>query len=367
MLIGGAFGLSIADVDDSATIDAGFGIGAALWFIVSWVLAYFIGGLLTARLAGSRDDNVGMMHGLTVWSLGAVTTVVLASFGVRNVIAAGQAVASAGASASTALASGMASNAAGAAGSMTAAIEGLTDEVGGAVRRQLVEAASAADGPGGATPSEIEDAMQGLSDRALGNLAVALADGDLRRARGILTDATELDEGDIEGMVSGLGRTLRSNSTVERARVEARELLEAAQSDAVSFLDQLAGSEASRDQLRRTVEELDMETTRAVASALISGDPGRAKSVLAARTPLDEADIEAIVDGARDEVQERVDAVVQTARDAAEAANAYGQAVLWTAVLASLAALLAAIFGAKLGTLPDPEDAGSASGNRSAA
>lgn len=50
------------------------GIGAGIWWTVSAIVAFFVGGYVSARLAGFRRDWEGPIHGLVTW---AVTTAVL--------------------------------------------------------------------------------------------------------------------------------------------------------------------------------------------------------------------------------------------------------------------------------------------------
>jgi hypothetical protein len=51
------------------------GIGAAIWWAISGVIAAFAGGWVASRLAGSPSREVGMLHGLGAWA--ATTLLVL--------------------------------------------------------------------------------------------------------------------------------------------------------------------------------------------------------------------------------------------------------------------------------------------------
>ncbi|QDV04846.1 hypothetical protein Poly30_03400 [Planctomycetes bacterium Poly30] len=356
MLLGGAFGLSVADIDDVEALSQGFGIAAVLWFILSWLIAYFVGALVAARLSGTVDDRVGMMHGMTVWSLGTITTVLLASAGAQNALSAGQAVASGAASATRSVTSGVLGGAGDIATTAGSAIADLGDEVGAAVRRQVAEEVGQVDGAGGATAEEVSDAFEGLNNTAYGNLSLALASGDMGKAKEILTRNTELDEGDVDSVLESLGKKLENSESVEKAQTMARDAMNEVKSGSADYLAQLGGGETSSDEVRTALEEFDAETTQRVAMALITGDADRAKIIIASRTSLTESEVNAIVAGAEKKMSARIESVVTEAKEMAETAAGYGEAVLWTAFIAAMVALLAAILGAKLGTSHEPAE-----------
>ncbi|MFG0332322.1 MAG: hypothetical protein ACF8TS_03075, partial [Maioricimonas sp. JB049] len=58
-LLGFAMGVSVADATDGDAINNGLSIGAIVWIILSALIAYFLGSLLTARLSGKIDSTVG--------------------------------------------------------------------------------------------------------------------------------------------------------------------------------------------------------------------------------------------------------------------------------------------------------------------
>src|SRR3569623_815925 len=90
-LLGSAVGISIADASDMEAIGKGFGLGAAIWIVLRGVVSFFLGSWVAARLSGRHDDNVGMLHGLTLWSVATVVMLVVGSWGSGSVIHAGQA------------------------------------------------------------------------------------------------------------------------------------------------------------------------------------------------------------------------------------------------------------------------------------
>lgn len=53
------------------------GFAAGLWWVASGVVALFLGGLVTGRLAGFSRRGEGPLHGIITWALTTVTTVAL--------------------------------------------------------------------------------------------------------------------------------------------------------------------------------------------------------------------------------------------------------------------------------------------------
>src|SRR3569623_2279150 len=89
-LLGSAIGGSIADASDMEAIGKGFGLGAAIWIVLSGIISFFLGGWVAARLSGRPGDNDGVLHGLTLWSVATVVMLELGSWGIGSVIHAGQ-------------------------------------------------------------------------------------------------------------------------------------------------------------------------------------------------------------------------------------------------------------------------------------
>src|SRR3569623_810611 len=85
-LLGSAIGVSIADASDMEAIGKGFGLGAAIWIVLSGIISFFLGSWEAARQSGRPDDNDGMLHGLTLWSVATVEMLVLGSWGIGRVI-----------------------------------------------------------------------------------------------------------------------------------------------------------------------------------------------------------------------------------------------------------------------------------------
>jgi hypothetical protein len=75
------------------------GIGAGVWTLIAPILALFIGGLATGKLAGPLDRAAGAIHGAVVWALATVVSITLLWMALTAVlsgaVAAGTSVASA--------------------------------------------------------------------------------------------------------------------------------------------------------------------------------------------------------------------------------------------------------------------------------
>lgn len=81
-LVGLALGLGAYDVGDRAKP---FGIGAAVWLLLVPLVALFIGGMTTGRLAGVIERKDGFLHGVLTWSLATLVGVWLLSNGIGAV------------------------------------------------------------------------------------------------------------------------------------------------------------------------------------------------------------------------------------------------------------------------------------------
>ena len=76
---GAAVGLAAFDPGSSAKA---FGIGTALWAVVSLLVSLFVGGATTGRLAGVLSRTDGFLHGALLWALSTLLTIWLLSRGV---------------------------------------------------------------------------------------------------------------------------------------------------------------------------------------------------------------------------------------------------------------------------------------------
>lgn len=81
--LGLAIGVTAADVGTGEGAGArGLGIGAGIWAFISMLIAYFLGGAVAARMGMIWDNATASLHGVLVWTLGALATLVLATTGI---------------------------------------------------------------------------------------------------------------------------------------------------------------------------------------------------------------------------------------------------------------------------------------------
>lgn len=70
-------GLAAIDTDNAGSL-RGVGIGTSVWSLLAPLIAMFIGGWIAGKLAATRDDRIGGLHGVVVWALASVAGVMLA-------------------------------------------------------------------------------------------------------------------------------------------------------------------------------------------------------------------------------------------------------------------------------------------------
>ena len=85
-LLGAAIGLMSVQ-PDLGSLQA-TGISAAVWYVVSKLVALFVGGYAAARLSANLDGQRAMLHGATVWALAAIGSALLAASAVGNAFGA---------------------------------------------------------------------------------------------------------------------------------------------------------------------------------------------------------------------------------------------------------------------------------------
>ena len=129
--LGAAIGLAAFDPGSSAKA---FGVGTALWAVLSLLLSLFLGGSTTGRLAGRLSRTDAFLHGALLWALSTLLTIWLLSRGVGAI--AGTAFSALGNVAGAAT-SAVASGATGAVSAAAGAAAGGDNDVN--LRQQLNE------------------------------------------------------------------------------------------------------------------------------------------------------------------------------------------------------------------------------------
>ncbi|WP_425476021.1 PhnA-like protein [Mesorhizobium yinganensis] len=69
-MLGAGIGIATIDVRANDTPQAStFSIAAGIWYMISGIIAAFLGGYMASRLAGRISPTTGALHGLTTWAL----------------------------------------------------------------------------------------------------------------------------------------------------------------------------------------------------------------------------------------------------------------------------------------------------------
>ncbi|MGB7404893.1 MAG: hypothetical protein WA906_04325, partial [Pacificimonas sp.] len=157
-LLGAALGVGGFDpaTEDVSLTSAAWFVG--IFYLLTTVLAYFLGGSAAARLAGFPSGATAMLHGAAVWALGTVVAAWMATGAVTGAV--NTAVGAAGSAAS-----GIADAVSGNGSSGAENDEGLSREARQAARearREAIEIANQA----GLTGSDVEAAEDVLSRTA---------------------------------------------------------------------------------------------------------------------------------------------------------------------------------------------------------
>jgi hypothetical protein len=99
-LIGAGIGFTTADPVAHDSPDASsIGIGAAVWWAVSSVLALFTGGWVAGHLAGAPGRTDAMLHGLVAWGLASLLGAYLVASALTSIVKGGATAAGAAATA----------------------------------------------------------------------------------------------------------------------------------------------------------------------------------------------------------------------------------------------------------------------------
>ena len=78
-----ALGLAIFNGASShaATVTTGISLGMSIWTIILTIIAMYVAGLETGRLAGVETRHDGLVHGIIMFGLAVVSATVLTSLG----------------------------------------------------------------------------------------------------------------------------------------------------------------------------------------------------------------------------------------------------------------------------------------------
>lgn len=352
LLLGTSIGVSIGDATDATTVSTGFSIATMVWVILSGLIPFFLGGMLAARLAGSEDETVGVMHGITVWAIGIVLMLVMSYWGVTSLVytsasaltsAAGTAT---GAVSSAAKTGGSALLQTGEAVMWSGEKIGDTEiasSIAAQIKREALNSVANADSD--VSKSDLKSALDNLDKETLAKVATELIDGDTQGAKNALAAQTDLTRSQINSLIGTLERVISESTTVEEAEQLIDQAIKKSSKEAAEALSYAAGSSISQAEARRALNELDAAQWQAVATQVITGRTQAAKDTLAVNTNLSEDQIEAVVKNVKQETAEQVDEFQQTANYYAEQATTYAQWVLWSSFIFAALGLVCAMLG----------------------
>lgn len=351
-LLGAAIGVSVADASDMEAVGEGFGIGSAIWMILSGLLAFFVGSLLAARLSGNADETAGMLHGVTLWSVATVLMMFLAYQGVAGLVqtTANVATSAVDTAVNAALTAGNAAvNTGQAINSAAQNVSGtpLAASISAKVKREAADQIAKREASGGAdvTQAEAARALEQLDPKVFREMATELVNGDKAAAKKTLSEETDLANAEINEIVDGVASAIDDSAAVEAVQTQ----LQQAARTTSRRLSKLAGPGVNQREIREAMNQVDGPTLQAVAMHLVQGEPQAAKDVLAANTTLTEPEVNSVVEGVDSEVKQEVEEFKTKAAAVVEKASDYTQAVLWAAFATAAIGLLTAILGGWVG------------------
>lgn len=284
-LIGAGIGFSTIDpLRDSGSPDAStFGLGVAIWWTITSIVALFAGGWIAGHLAGSPEKTDGVLHGLLTWGLATILTVYLLASAVGSVVggaasAVGTAVRVAG------------SGVAAAAGPVTDMAQqqleasGISLEDIKAQARKLL----AQTGVPALQPSAIDDKASAAADELTSAAATAganreLADQDLQSTlqKIIASGKAVVDKADRDALVS----VVMARADVSRPEAEQRVdgWVQSYEKATAAFEQKKAEALANAKETADTAAKTSAQASLGAAIALILGALAAAVGGMSAR------------------------------------------------------------------------------------
>lgn len=355
-LLGIAIGVSIEDYSNTVALEDGVAGGAAVWLVISWLLSFFIGSLVTARLAGVFDDFTGMLHGLVLWGVGTLVAVYLGYVGISTILRTGTQAVSTTARGVQQIGSNIGTDVHSSMNQAGVGIANMVDsQMVNQLQNKLTESAiaTAADMNEQLSKKDIRTAINELDSRTLRRLTQDLLDDDQDGAAELLAENTDLSEQDAEALINSSYKALEEQfgnpENRESLAGDLKNQLGRGIDSYVASLDAQGGPEVTADDVRTAVDRLDSDTMYAITTRLVQGDTAGAKRVLTSNTNLSRAQVDDIYEGASESVESEIEAYKAELNDAAEVATTYAQEVLWLTFAGSALALAVSLGGGWLG------------------
>ena len=346
LLLGTAIGVGIADATDLAAMNAGLGFGSIVWLLLTSLVATFCGAALAGKLSFSPDDRIGAIHGLVLWSVATVATVVLSATSFGAAVNGVASVLSNSASTTRAIAVQIAG-----AGSEWDVPEELQSTLAATLRRQMSRRlADLADYE--TSPAELRGAMRELTSDDLAAISSSLLSGNTEQAKQRLANRTRLESEDIHSIIAGIESRVKqagNSPTANQIQQWLTRQLNEFEASLARRVSSLVGPEVSTRTLKTAIDDLDAGALEKIGRRLANGNIEGAKDALTAETALSQDDVDAIVDGAQAEARELIDTVRTEVNQVTETVGTYAQATLWTAFVAAALGAIAGLFGGYIG------------------
>lgn len=84
--LGAAIGLTALTINPGEGTAKGVGIGGAIWWILTGLIALFAGGWVAGRVSGLYQRMEGVLHGAVMWALASLASVVLVTTAIGAVV-----------------------------------------------------------------------------------------------------------------------------------------------------------------------------------------------------------------------------------------------------------------------------------------
>lgn len=261
--LGAGIGANTVDATARATPSASsFGIGAAIWLLISNLIGLALGGYVAARLSGTSDNTDGTLHGLAVWG----TTFLISAVLLGNLISG---IASTAASGASSVIGSVASGTGSAVSAVGQQVAGRTD--GNALQGLVDRAQNALQGSGGAPASMNSDQRKAemgtlVTRRVTGG---PLSTQDRDRLTSLVSAEYGISQQDAQARVAQLEQ--QTVETARRAEETARQAADATAKGAATagyavFATMLLGAIAAILGARRGTRDLLAISGRRVAS-----------------------------------------------------------------------------------------------------
>jgi len=86
IMLGLAVGFATINPATEENPFGGLGIGTAIWWVISSIIAYFVGGWVSSRVAGLQRVFDGALHGLVTWGLVTLLTMFMLTSAVGSIL-----------------------------------------------------------------------------------------------------------------------------------------------------------------------------------------------------------------------------------------------------------------------------------------